>query len=773
MTERKTRSAIGPCLTVGAILLASAIAVLAFAPSALRGSLPAALAIAALAAVLAALVLYSTRLLPAIDDLARFCEAAKDSVEVLTAGIARLSTGDLAASVALPRFPKDGAAHASLPVLAKAMDGLADAVRESFEGFDEITNEPCLRSFYVGSDTFEEGLAAGEAIGRLLGGKGRLCAIIGDYRSVVYKLRVKGVASRLAEKYPGIELLETKECFESGKSVYAAVQDFLGRHRGLECVYVAEGCTPPFAAKAVIDAGRAGKTVVVAHDTTDATMEYVSKGVIGATISQDPYAQGHDSAIRLYNYVATGWRPTLPRLLTRLETVTTENCARYWSAKSGAIYSERGHLASPLPSRTRGAPERIRIAVVCTSGSGFWEPVRQGALDAKEELKGLGAEVEWIVPSKGLENDRSASTFGPIIERLASEGFRGIAIPIYERLIIPYINNAVRAGVAVGTFNSEPVSLREMVGSVKSHTEALIGLSQELAASAEESGRSTGRIGETMDKIGAGIDSQLGEVSRTGDELQTLISDIRTVNKTTEESAASARGVAESSAEGFKSVSEMRKTVLSLEEASTLAESAIRTLEEDTAEIGTIAAAIADIANRTNVLAINASIQAARAGERGRGFAVIASEIRKLADQSGQSTKEIGRLIDQVRVQVAAASEATRRGLERAKENSAHAELSEKSLRDISALAAENERRMGVIKAALGDMAKFSDRVEETVRSLAETNRSSEDASVEVRSSTKEMSSQAVEVAATAQALSRMAKDQQVILSQFRIDKDN
>jgi methyl-accepting chemotaxis protein len=244
------------------------------------------------------------------------------------------------------------------------------------------------------------------------------------------------------------------------------------------------------------------------------------------------------------------------------------------------------------------------------------------------------------------------------------------------------------------------------------------------------------------------------------------------VNRTTEESALSARAVAASSAEDFKSVSGMRETVLSLEEASTLAESAIRTLEEDTAEIGSIAAAIADIANRTNVLAINASIQAARAGERGKGFAVIAFEIRKLADQSGQSTKEIGRLIDQVRARVAAAGEATGRGLARAKENSAHAELSEKSLRDISALAAENERRMEVIQAALGDMAKFSDRVEQTVRSLAETNKSSEDASVEVRSSTKEMSAQAADVAATAQALSRMAKDQQVILSQFRIDKE-
>jgi methyl-accepting chemotaxis protein len=87
-------------------------------------------------------------------------------------------------------------------------------------------------------------------------------------------------------------------------------------------------------------------------------------------------------------------------------------------------------------------------------------------------------------------------------------------------------------------------------------------------------------------------------------------------------------------------------------------------------------------------------------------------------------------------------------------------------------MAADNERRMEIIRTALGDMTKFSSRIEETVRSLSEINRANEDASIEVRLSTKEMSAQATDVAATAQALSQMAKDQQVILSQFRIDNE-
>ena len=84
--------------------------------------------------------------------------------------------------------------------------------------------------------------------------------------------------SRLAEKYPGIELVETRQSQESGEATYAAVSASLEKYRNLECIYVAEGKTPQFAARAVVDAGRAGKTAVVGHDTTDDTMELVAQG---------------------------------------------------------------------------------------------------------------------------------------------------------------------------------------------------------------------------------------------------------------------------------------------------------------------------------------------------------------------------------------------------------------------------------------------------------------------------------------------------------------
>ena len=73
-----------------------------------------------------------------------------------------------------------------------------------------------------------------------------------------------------------------------------------------------------------------GKVKVVSFDFVEETMQYVKKGVISATIGQDPFAQGHDPAIRLYNYLVAGVVPPGGRLLTRSDFVTKDNISQFY-----------------------------------------------------------------------------------------------------------------------------------------------------------------------------------------------------------------------------------------------------------------------------------------------------------------------------------------------------------------------------------------------------------------------------------------------------------
>jgi ABC-type sugar transport system substrate-binding protein len=97
-------------------------------------------------------------------------------------------------------------------------------------------------------------------------------------------------------------------------------------------IYVTAG--GPFGAAAAVEqAGKTGEVKVVSFDFVDETMEFVQKGVISATIGQDPFAQGHDPAIRLFNYLVAGEAPECGRLVTRADLVTKENIAQFWTPK--------------------------------------------------------------------------------------------------------------------------------------------------------------------------------------------------------------------------------------------------------------------------------------------------------------------------------------------------------------------------------------------------------------------------------------------------------
>jgi ribose transport system substrate-binding protein len=187
------------------------------------------------------------------------------------------------------------------------------------------------RAFFVGADLYKQGEAAGEAMAQAVGGKGKVAIITGFLAVEAHELRRNGFIDYLAKNNPDIEVVGTSENQDKGDVAFTQANDFMTAYPDLAGIYVTAG--GPFgAAEAVDKAGKAGVVQVVSFDFVDETMAYVQTGVIYGTIGQDPFAQGHDPAVRLFNMIVGGVSPECARMVTKADVVNKDNISQFWTA---------------------------------------------------------------------------------------------------------------------------------------------------------------------------------------------------------------------------------------------------------------------------------------------------------------------------------------------------------------------------------------------------------------------------------------------------------
>ncbi|WNW13873.1 methyl-accepting chemotaxis protein [Pseudomonas sp. DTU_2021_1001937_2_SI_NGA_ILE_001] len=206
----------------------------------------------------------------------------------------------------------------------------------------------------------------------------------------------------------------------------------------------------------------------------------------------------------------------------------------------------------------------------------------------------------------------------------------------------------------------------------------------EVEQSARSVADAAGHLSQSIDQAKHSMNSQQGQTEQVATAINEMTASIADVAQNTEGAASAAAQATRASNTGLSVMQSTRETIGALTREVELSANKVAALAQHSQEIGGVIEVIRNIAEQTNLLALNAAIEAARAGEQGRGFAVVADEVRTLASRTQTSTEEIRRIIQQLQQATAEAVEQMNVGTGKAQECIVSAEQAASSLDEIN-----------------------------------------------------------------------------------------
>ena len=299
-----------------------------------------------------------------------------------------------------------------------------------------------------------------------------------------------------------------------------------------------------------------------------------------------------------------------------------------------------------------------------------------------------------------------------------------------------------QAGLALNTMKTR---LREMIRSISETAEHVASASEEISSSAEEQAQSSA--------------NQKDQTAQVASALQEMSSTVMQVSENSSRAAEASRKAAETARQGGSIVDQTLNKMQVIAESVRSTSIRVEELGKSSDQIGRIIGVINDIADQTNLLALNAAIEAARAGEQGRGFAVVADEVRKLAERTTTATKEIAQMIQTVQQETKLAVGAMEQGTQQVEEGVQTTNKAGEALKEIIKMSEQVGDMIIHIATAATQQSTATEQINNSMDQIAGL--------------VKESAAGAQQSAKACQDLSRQAFDLQKLVSNFKLRGDS
>jgi methyl-accepting chemotaxis protein len=315
--------------------------------------------------------------------------------------------------------------------------------------------------------------------------------------------------------------------------------------------------------------------------------------------------------------------------------------------------------------------------------------------------------------------------------------------------------------IAAGDLRGEPLVVRsrdeigQAMQAANEMSQSLTAMISEVGTSAREVAGAATEIAASSEEMAQGMQEQTRQTTEVSSAIEQMS---QTVVEVAQKSASAANTATEAGQQAENGGKVVQQTITGMEAIKQVVDessTAIGQLGKRGEQIGAIIEVINDIADQTNLLALNAAIEAARAGEHGRGFAVVADEVRKLADRTTKATEEIAGSIQAIQTETSAAVEKMNVGTQRVAEG---AQLADQAGEALMAIVTGSREVAGMIQSIAAGSEEQSAAAEQIARNVESINAVSQQAA--------EGASQA---AAAAAQLSAKSEQLQQLVGQFKL----
>jgi methyl-accepting chemotaxis protein len=441
------------------------------------------------------------------------------------------------------------------------------------------------------------------------------------------------------------------------------------------------------------------------------------------------------------------------------------------------VYNHPAAMANPV---VWGGIHALGVLMLAATITFLWQSLaiqRQQAREKIQEKLEEANEARELAEEKQEEAAKQRERMNELNDELkatASE-YQSVMVECangdFTRRLDDAVANEAMAEIAT-TFNEMMADLETTFAQIRGFADRVAAASEDVTAGTEESQRASEQVAESIQAIAADADTQHEHGEEAANEMQTLAGTVEEIAASASQVATASEEAVALSNEGQTAATEAMDEMNAIEAQSTTTVDQVESLAEELDAIGDIIELIEEIAEQTNILALNASIEAARAGEAGEGFAVVANEVKELAEETAEATEDVTTRIERVQSTSDDTVEDMRAMSNRVSTGTDTIEEALKALDGIADTIEEANDGIQEISDATDDQASSTEEVVNIVEEVADAAEQVNTESDNVSAAAEEQTSSLTEVSRSAEELTQQAETLRERLSTFTVDAD-